>query len=39
MAFSSREFSALVDKGDFPEQVAVPIDARFDPRPGRSYAR
>lgn len=26
---SNREFSALVDKGAFPEQVAVPIDEPF----------
>lgn len=26
---SNREFSALVDKGSYPDQVAVPIDAPF----------
>jgi len=26
---SNREFSALVDKGAFPEQVAVPLDSPF----------
>jgi dTDP-4-dehydrorhamnose 3,5-epimerase-like enzyme len=29
MTLTNREFSALVDKGTFPEQVAVPIDAPF----------
>jgi len=26
---SNREFSALVDRGEFPEQVAVPLDQSF----------
>lgn len=26
---SNREFSALVDRGDFPDQVEVPLDAPF----------
>jgi hypothetical protein len=29
MPLSNREFSALVDSGRFPEQVAVPLDAPF----------
>jgi len=37
MALSNREFSALVDKGEFPEQVAVPIDAPFTNQNGEIF--
>jgi dTDP-4-dehydrorhamnose 3,5-epimerase-like enzyme len=37
MTLSNREFSALVDKGTFPDQVAVPIDAPFVNANGEIY--
>ena len=37
MTLSNREFSALVDKGTYPDQVAVPIDAPFANANGEIY--
>jgi dTDP-4-dehydrorhamnose 3,5-epimerase-like enzyme len=37
MTLSNREFSAQVDKGNYPEQVAVPIDAPFVNANGEIY--
>lgn len=34
---SNREFSALVDKGEYPDQVAVPIDAPFSNQNGEIF--
>src|SRR5688500_14299372 len=34
---SNREFSALVDKGTYPDQVGVPIDAPFSNQNGEIF--